>query len=86
MSSIAHIVVSARSGMGKSLQVKRMAEIIERANDSGKPSYAYIPIHGPDISVQHILKQMEQCMQDPTDPHPQLIHFNIAQSVSVWYI
>ena len=81
--SIDHIVVSTRSGMGKSLRVKRMAEIIERANDSGKPSYAYISIHGPDISVRHILEQMEQCMQDPTDPHPQLIHFNIAQSVSV---
>ena len=83
MRSTALFVISTRSGMGKSLRVKRMAEIIARANDSGKPSYAYISIHGPDISVRHILEQMEQCVQDPTDPHPQLIHFIIAQSVSV---
>ena len=83
MESTVHVVLSTRSGMGKSLRVKRMAEFIERTNQSEKPSYVNIPIHGPDISVRHILKQMEQCMQDPTDPHPQLIHFNIAQSVSV---
>ena len=86
LGSTALFVISTRSGMGKSLRVKRMADVLDRVNVSKKPSYVNIPIHGPDISVRHILEQMEQCMQDPTDPHPQLIHFNIAQSVSVWYI
>ena len=83
LKSTALFVVSTRSGMGKSLHIKRMAEVIDRVNTSEKPSYVNIPIHGPEISVRHILEQMKQCMQDPTDPHPQLIHFNIAQSVSV---
>lgn len=68
--------------MGKSLRVRRMAELIGRVNKSEMPSYICIPIHGPEVYVRHILETMEQCRQDPTDPHPQLIHFNIAQSVS----
>lgn len=81
LSKAIHIVISTRPGMGKSLRVKRMAQMIERNNETGKPSYVNIPIHGPDVSVRHILELMERCRQDPTDPYPQLIHFNIAQNV-----
>lgn len=82
LSKAFHVVISRQPGMGKSLRVKRMVEMIERVNVSGKPSYVNIPIHGPDVSVRHILELMEQCRQDPTEPYPQLIHFNIAQNVS----
>lgn len=82
LKSTVHVVISQRSGMGKSLRVRRMAELIGRVNKSSMPSYVCIPIHGPEVFVRHILETMEQCRQDPTDPHPQLIHFNIAQSVS----
>ena len=67
--------------MGKTLRVKRMAEMITIINISEKLSYVNIPIHGPEVSVRHILELMEECKQDPTDTHPQLIHFNIAQDV-----
>ena len=68
--------------MGKTLRVRRMAEMIEKVNQTGKSSYINIPIHGPEVSVRHILELMEECRQDPTDSHPQLIHFNVAQNVS----
>ena len=68
--------------MGKTLRVRRMAEMIQKVNQTGKSSYINIPIHGPEVSVRHILELMEECRQDPTDSHPQLIHFNVAQNVS----
>lgn len=85
MKSIAHVILSTRSGMGKTLRVKRMAEIIKRINNS-MLAHISIPIHGPEISIRYILEQLKPCMQDPTDPHPQIIHFNVAQSVSALYI
>ena len=81
MNKNVHIVVSRSTGMGKTLRVKRMAEMITIINISEKLSYVNIPIHGPEVSVRHILELMEECKQDPTDTHPQLIHFNIAQDV-----
>ena len=61
-----------------------MAEIIRRINNSTL-AYISIPIHGPEISIRDILEQLQPCMQDPTDPCPQIIHFNVAQSVSALY-
>lgn len=81
LESTAHLVISKRSGMGKSLRIRAMAELIGRVTKSKKSSYVCIPIHGPEINVRRILETMEQCRQDPTDPYPQLIHFNVAQSV-----
>uniref|UniRef100_A0A1X7THY6 Death domain-containing protein n=1 Tax=Amphimedon queenslandica TaxID=400682 RepID=A0A1X7THY6_AMPQE len=76
-----HVVASRSTGMGKTLRVKRMTEIIKRINKPGKLSYVSIPIHGPEVSVRHMLKLMKECKQDPTNTHPQLIHFNIAQDM-----
>lgn len=61
-----------------------MGEIIKRINTTENPSYVSVPIHGPDINVRSILDNMQRlnCMQDPTNSYPQLVHFNIAQSVS----
>lgn len=71
--------------MGKTLRVKRIAEMVEKINCSKNPrnpNYVNVSIHGPDVSVQHIMKLMESCRQDPMDTYPQLIHFNVAQDVS----
>lgn len=80
-----HVVASRSSGMGKTLRVKRMAEVISKIKNSRKP-YVNIPIHGPEISIRHTLELMKECKQDPTDTYPQLIHFNIAQDVNLFCI
>ena len=79
------VVLSKSTGMGKTLYVKRMAELITKINYSNNSSYINVPIHGPEVSVKHILELMEDCKQDPADCHPQLIHFNIAQNVIYHY-
>lgn len=69
--------------MGKSLRVKRMAKLIEKGTRiKNTKTTVCVPIHGPEVSIHHILTEMKECQQDPTDPYPQLIHFNIAQNVS----
>ena len=82
LSERVHVVVSYHSGMGKTLRIKRMAEVIDRVNHSEKPSYINVPIHGPEVSVYRILELITKYGQDPTDPHPQIIHFNVAEDVS----
>lgn len=60
-----------------------MAEMLQKQGASHENSYVCIPIHGPSVSLRDILELMEPCMQDPTNPFPQIIHFNISQSVSI---
>ena len=78
-------VISNASGMGKSLHIKRYSEVLKKEyiNDETEinPHYVCIPIHGPDISVTILIEQLQQCRQDPNNPYPQIIHFNIANSV-----
>ena len=83
LASSVHVIISTRSGMGKTLRVKRMGEMLKQASGDN-PSSISVPIHGPDINVKSLLENMQRldCMQDPTDSYPQLIHFNVAQSVS----
>ena len=69
--------------MGKSLRIKRMKALLPDSINGHSPCVC-IPIHGPDVSVTHILEQMEQCMQNPTAPFPQLVHFDVAVSVSMY--
>ena len=77
------VVLSTCSGMGKSLHIKRMKALLPDSVN-GHSSYVCIPIHGPDVSVRRILEQMEDCMQNPTAPFPQIVHFDVAISVSMY--
>ena len=71
--------------MGKSLHVKRYAEILKKnymsLTGQEKPQYVCVPIHGPEISLMMLIEQLEECKQDSINPFPQIIHFNIANSV-----
>ena len=70
--------------MGKSLRIERMKALLPDSVNGHNP-YVCVPIHGPDVSVRHILEQMKHCMQNPTAPFPQIVHFNVAISVSFNY-
>ena len=52
------------------------AEIPEKAKN-----YVCVPIHGPDVSARTIMEYLLPSLQGPTDPHLQLIHFDISHSV-----
>ena len=61
-----------------------MAEMLQKQHSSeDKKSYVCIPIHGPSVSLQNLLFLMEPCKQDPTEPFPQIIHFNVSKSVRI---
>ena len=67
--------------MGKSLRVRRLADMLCPNKMSMKPHYVCVPIHGPEVSVMKLIEQMEACKQNPNNSYPQLIHFNISHSV-----
>ena len=72
--------------MGKSLRIKRYAEILKReymtkTDEQEKLHYVCVPIHGPEISLMMLIERLEECKQDPNNAYPQIIHFNIANSV-----
>ena len=62
--------------MGKSLYVQRMGEKLAQVI-SGKDTILRIPIHGPAIKNDKVLKKL--CELKSTDH--KIIHFDIAQSV-----
>ncbi len=84
------VVTSNASGMGKSLHIRRHSEILRKEymmnveNEMNPDHYVCIPIHGPEISVENVIEQLQKCGQDPNNPYPQIIHFNIANSVN-WF-
>lgn len=78
------VAFSVSSGMGKSLRVQRFAQVLQNEFSlSDRDQYVCIPIHGPEVCVSTLLEQLKPCNQDPNNPYPQLIHFNVATSVSM---
>ena len=89
-SSSVRVVSSERSGMGKSLYIRRMAEQLETVTKAElKDCRVVIPIHGPVVTPDVVLKFLKdhyrknKCM---------IYHFDIAPSVRtvmadmlVWY-
>ena len=77
--------------MGKSLYVSRLTrKLKEKLNQSNQPA-AYslrvtIPVHGPTINYDEIMKSLQQNSSDFTDLEcfpPQIFHFDIASSVRI---
>ena len=73
--------------MGKSLLVKRMAKQLQGIlkKESKHPICVTIPIHGPDVDLDVVMKDLRNHLEsiDPINPPPQIFHFDIAPSVSV---
>lgn len=65
------VVSSTRSGMGKSLYVRRMAEAIRGSK------IVCIPVHGPDVTSDAIMG----LLNDVGDSHCTLFHFDVAPNV-----
>ena len=65
--------------MGKTLYVKRMADKLTKHCTSQESVYAVIPIHGPVVTSDVVLKLL-RCHYD--DRECMIYHLDIAPSVS----
>ena len=81
------MITSERGGMGKSLYVTKLIKKLQQElpNPADYPLYITIPIHGPDVDLDVILKHLLQHQQKHhlIDPPPQIFHFDISPSVSI---
>ena len=76
--SSVHLVYSTRPGMGKTLHIKRLVEqfAAEQPTD-----YLCVPIHGPDVTADNIIKLLLNGMKGSEITRLQIIHFDISPSV-----
>ncbi len=73
------VVSSTRSGMGKSLYVKRKAMSLEQAICNDKTHIITIPIHGPVVSADSIM----DCLKEHIgEDNCTIYHLDIAPIVS----
>ena len=75
------IVKSARSGMGKSLYVKKMAQKLEELRGTG-PYIITVPIHGPKVTPDDVLVLLQSWI-DSHACNSTIIHFDISPKVSL---
>ena len=74
------MVASHVSGMGKSLYVERLAETLQK-ECRVKSQRVIIPIHGPVVNADTVMASLCSHVIEKT-PVAQIIHFDIAPSVS----
>ena len=74
------VVVSNASGMGKSLYVKRLAQKLKRQCQI-KNEHIIVPIHGPVVNADTVMASLSDHTTNQI-PTAQIIHFDIASSVS----
>ena len=73
------VVSSTRSGMGKSLYIQRMAEDLRICVNTDNV-YVTVPIHGPNVTPNNVLKFLQPHMEKP---HCVIYHFDVAPTVSM---
>ena len=78
--STVRVVASKLSGMGKSLYVKRLAQKLQKQCQI-KSQHVIVPIHGPVVNADTVMASLGNHNASQT-PIPQIIHFDIASSVS----
>ena len=85
--STVRVVASDVSGMGKSLYIERLAarlaEKLEKQYQI-KSQYIIIPIHGPVVNADTVMASLCNHVIGEI-PIAQIIHFDIASSVSSIY-
>ena len=71
--------------MGKSLYVKRMTERLKKKFKVPVtyPLCVTIPIYGPNVDFDKVMKSLLR-HANPTEPFPQIFHFDVAPSVRVF--
>ena len=81
---IARVVRSERTGMGKSLYVKRLTNKLKKKlkQTVAYPLCVTIPIHGPNVDLDVVMKSLQR-HANPVDPPPQIFHFDIAPTVRI---
>ena len=78
--SSVRVVASNVSGMGKSLYIKRLAEKLQKQGQV-ESQHVIIPIHGPVVNADTVMMSLCNHIIGNT-PIAQIIHFDIASSVS----
>ena len=78
-SSCARIVISDRSGMGKSLYIQRLAEDLRRILRQQEVAHVTIPLHGPAVTPDTVLELFKDHFKRPTCC---IYHIDIAPNVS----
>ena len=67
---------SEKPGMGKSLHVKKLAE---KLKDKG--SYCIVPVHGPIVDFNTVMKLLHRFTPSYESLTPQIIHMDIDSEV-----
>ena len=65
--------------MGKTLHINRL---FEQFAEKQPTDYLCVPIHGPDVTADNVIKFLLNGLQGPEDTPLQVIHFDISHSVS----
>ena len=78
------VVASKSSGMGKSLYVKRLAQKLQKQCQI-KSQHVIVPVHGPVVNADTVMASLCNHNIGQT-PIAQIIHFDIASSVSSYII
>ena len=68
---------SEKPGMGKSLHVKKLAEKLKQ-----KGSYHIVPVHGPVVDFNTVMKLLQPFTPKYESPTPQVIHMDIDSEVT----
>lgn len=71
--STVQLITSTRAGMGKSLYIKKMA------HSASTPVIMNIPLHGPIVTSDRLIKQLTE---KETDYSNAIVHLDIASAVS----
>ena len=67
---------SEKPGMGKSLHVKKLAEKLKH-----KESYCIVPVHGPVVDFNTVMKLLQPFTPFYEAPTSQIIHMDIDSEV-----
>lgn len=73
------VVMSNRSGMGKSLYIQRLAEDLQKNLKKSEPVHVTIPLHGPVVTPDTVLELFKDHMKKSSCF---IYHIDIAPSVS----
>lgn len=71
------VVSSEKPGMGKSLHVRKLAEKLKQ-----KGSYCIVPVHGPVVNFNTVMKLLQPFTPSYESPTPQIIHMDIDSEVA----
>ena len=78
-SSCVRVVSSQRSGMGKSLYIRRRAEFLVDLNPTSKGCVT-IPVHGPRVTPDSVMAFLKDHIANSTGT---IFHIDVSPSVSI---